>query len=70
MNRKGDCWHNAVSESFATLEEELLALSPLQSRSKTRKDVANYTRITTTSFGSTRTSATCGPIEFETNAST
>ena len=43
MSRKGDCWDNAVSESFfATLEKELLAVHPLQSRSKTRKDVANY----------------------------
>jgi transposase InsO family protein len=43
MSRKGDCWDNAVSESFfATLEKELLALQPLQSRSKTRQDVADY----------------------------
>src|SRR5690606_19664003 len=43
MSRKGDCWDNAVSESFfATLEKELLALQPLQSRSSMRKQVADY----------------------------
>ena len=43
MSRKGDCWDNAVSESFfATLEKELLTLHPLQSRSKTRQHVADY----------------------------
>ncbi len=32
-----------MSESFfATLEKELLAMQPLQSRSKTRKEVADY----------------------------
>jgi transposase InsO family protein len=43
MSRKGDCWDNSVSESFfATLENELLAPQPLQDRSKTRKQVADY----------------------------
>jgi putative transposase len=43
MSRRGDCWDNAVSESFfATLEKELLALQPLQSRSKMRRQVADY----------------------------
>ena len=37
MSRKGDCWDNAVSASFfATLEKELLASQPLQSRSRMR----------------------------------
>ena len=32
MSRTGDCWDNAVAESFfATLEHELLALTPLRS---------------------------------------
>jgi transposase InsO family protein len=43
MSRKGDCWDNAVSESFfATVEKELLALQPLQSRRTTREQVADY----------------------------
>ena len=43
MSRKADCWDNAVSESFfATLEKELLALQPMQSRSATRQHVADY----------------------------
>lgn len=43
MSRKGDCWDNAVSESFfATLEKELLSTSPLQTRRATREAVADY----------------------------
>jgi transposase InsO family protein len=44
MSHKADCWDNAVSESFfATLEKELLALQPLQSRSETRPREAPLT---------------------------
>jgi transposase InsO family protein len=44
MSRKGDCWDNAVSESFfATLEKELLALQALQSRRITRDNHAALT---------------------------
>jgi putative transposase len=43
MSRKGDCWDNAVSESFfATLEKELLAVETLQPRSIMRQLVADY----------------------------
>jgi putative transposase len=43
MSRKGDFWDNAVSESFfATLEKELLALQPLQSRKAAREQAASY----------------------------
>ena len=43
MSRKADCWDNAVAESFfATLEKELLDHAPLQSRAKTRRDIADY----------------------------
>ena len=39
----GSCFDNAITESFfATLEKELLALQPLQSRRNTREQVANY----------------------------
>jgi putative transposase len=71
MSRKGDCWDNAVSESFfATLEKELLALQPLQSRSKTRRDVADYIE---NYYNLIRLHSHLGyvsPIEFETNAPT
>jgi putative transposase len=69
MSRKGDCWDNAVSESFfATLEKELLALQPLQTRSKTRQEVAKYID---NYYNLVRLHSHLGyvsPIEFETNA--
>jgi transposase InsO family protein len=69
MSRKADCWDNAVSESFfATLEKELLALQPLQSRSKTRQQVADYID---NYYNLIRLHSHLGyvsPIEFETNA--
>jgi transposase InsO family protein len=43
MSRRGNCWDNAVAESFfGTLKTELLYELPLQSRSATRATVANY----------------------------
>ncbi len=43
MSRRGDCWDNAVAESFfGTLKMELLYQLPLQTRSATRTAVANY----------------------------
>jgi transposase InsO family protein len=69
MSRKADCWDNAVSESFfATLEKELLALQPLQNRSKTRQQVADYID---SYYNLVRLHSHLGyvsPIEFETNA--
>ena len=71
MSRRGDCWDNAVSESFfATLEKELLALSPLQNRIKTRKDVANYIENYYNLVRLHSHLDYVSPIEFETNAST
>ena len=43
MSRRGDCWDNAVAESFfGTLKMELLYELPLQTRSATRSTVADY----------------------------
>ncbi|HYQ17457.1 MAG TPA: IS3 family transposase [Polyangiaceae bacterium] len=71
MSGKGDCWDNAVSESFfATLEKELLALHPLQSRSKTRKDVADYIENYYNLVRLHSHIDYVSPIEFETNAPT
>ena len=71
MSRKGDCWDNAVSESFfATLEKELLALHPLQSRSKTRQDVADYIEDYYNLVRLHSHLDYVSPIEFETNAPT
>jgi len=60
-----------VSESFfATLEKELLALSALQSRIKTRKDVASYIENYYNLVRLHSHLDYVSPIEFETNAST
>jgi putative transposase len=69
MSRKADCWDNSVSESFfATLEKELLALQPLQTRAKMREQVADfidnyYNLVRLHSYLDY-----VSPIEFETNA--
>ena len=43
MSRRGDCWDNAVAESFfGTLKMELLYELPLQTNSATRSAVADY----------------------------
>jgi transposase InsO family protein len=69
MSRKGDCWDNAVSESFfATLEKELLVLQPLQSRSKTRKQVADYIENYYNLVRLHSHLDYVSPVEFETNA--
>ena len=69
MSRKADCWDNAVSESFfATLEKELLALQPLQSRSNTRKQVADYIDNYYNLVRLHSHLDYVSPIEFETNA--
>lgn len=69
MSRKGDCWDNAVSESFfATLERELLSSQPVQSRSITRRQVADYID---NYYNLVRLHSHLGyvsPVELETNA--
>jgi len=69
MSRKGDWWDNAVSESFfATLEKELLALQPLQSRSSMRKQVADYIENYDNLVRIHSHLGYVSPVEFETNA--
>jgi putative transposase len=69
MSRKGDCWDNAVSESFfATLEKELLALQPLQTRRNMREQVASYIESYYNLVRLHSHLDYVSPIEFETNA--
>ena len=43
MSRKGDCWDNAVSESFfATLKAELVADAKWESKSQAKREVIEY----------------------------
>lgn len=46
MSRKGDCWDNAVAESFfATLEWELIEDADWHTRAAAREDIAEYIEI-------------------------
>lgn len=46
MSRKGDCWDNAVAESFfATLEHELLAESNFPSRQAARRAIFEFIEV-------------------------
>ena len=66
MSRRGDCWDNAVAESFfGTLKMELLYELPLQTRSATRSAVADYIE---TFYNVRRRHSSLGyrsPLEFE-----
>lgn len=43
MSRKGDCWDNAVSESFfSTMEHELLADADFHTRREAHLAIAEY----------------------------
>lgn len=69
MSRKGDCGDSAVSESFfATLEKELLALQPLQTRSTMRRQIADYVENYHNLVRLHSHLDYVSPIEFETNA--
>ena len=46
MSRKGDCWDNAVSESFfATLKNELIETRPWETREQVRAAVFEYIEV-------------------------
>ncbi|WP_143710044.1 IS3 family transposase [Halothermothrix orenii] len=46
MSRKGDCWDNAVAESFfATLKTELIFHNKYQSRAQAKRDIFEYIEI-------------------------
>ena len=46
MSRKGDCWDNAVAESFfATLEWELIERSDWHTRREAERDIFNYIEV-------------------------
>ncbi len=46
MSRKGNCWDNAVSESFfATLKRELMLDNIFDSRDKARREIFRYVEV-------------------------
>lgn len=65
MSRKGDCWDNAVAESFfATLKTELVADAGWETRSEAKREVAEYVAW----YNHKRRHATLGylpPAEYE-----
>jgi len=43
MSRKGDCWDNAVAESFfASLKKERVQWRSYQTRTESQRDILNY----------------------------
>ena len=67
MSRKGDCWDNAVAESFfATLERELIARRDWRTRAEARQAIFQYIE---TWYNRARRHSTLGyvsPVEYET----
>jgi len=70
MSRKGNCWDNAVVESFnATIKTELIHRTAWKTREEARAAIYKYIE---TWYNSTRLHSTLGfrsPVEFEENES-
>ena len=66
MSRKGNCWDNAVAESFfATLEFELIMMSDWRTRDEARRSIFQYIE---TWYNTQRRHSTLGyvsPVEYE-----
>ncbi len=46
MSRKGNCWYNAVAESFFhTLKVELILLSRFKTREEGKQDIFDYIAV-------------------------
>ena len=63
MSRRGNCWDNAVAESFfSTLKIELVYTTDWATRADARAAVFEYLECFTTGNGGTRRSATSAPL--------
>lgn len=66
MSRKGDCWDNAVAESFfATFKRELIDRQPWPTRRRAKAAIAEYVACF---YNTTRAHSTLGfnsPVDFE-----
>jgi transposase InsO family protein len=58
VSRKGDCWDNAVAESFFTIKGEMIDDEEFETRAEAHVAVSDYMMHSTTSPGCTRQSAT------------
>ena len=66
MSRRGNCWDNAVAESFfASLEKELLLDSVFVSRDHARREVFDYIEAFYNRGRSHSTIGHVSPVEFE-----
>jgi transposase InsO family protein len=69
MSRKGDCWDNAVAESFfSTLKTERVHLRLYRSRTEARRDIFEYIEVF---YNRVRLHSTLGylsPAQFESRA--
>ena len=46
MSRKGDCWDNAVAESFfSTIKTELIYHNKYQNRRQAKRDIFHYIEV-------------------------
>jgi transposase InsO family protein len=68
MSRKGNCWDNAVAESFfSTLKWELIHRRPFETRSDARRAIFEYIEVF---YNRRRRHSALGylsPMQFETN---
>jgi len=66
MSRKGDCWDNAVAESFfGTLKVELIFGATYFSRTDARRDIVDYIEMFYNSRRRHSTLSYLNPMEFE-----
>lgn len=66
MSKKGDCWDNAVAESFfSRLKEERVRWRHYQTRREAKQDILNYITMLYNSQRLHSTLGYCSPNEFE-----
>lgn len=66
MSRKGDCWDNAVAESFFhTLKTELINSEDYQSRSQAKRDIFEYIEVYYNRLRRHSSISYCTPMGFE-----
>jgi len=66
MSRKGDCWDNAVAESFfATIKKQSIYGQPLQSRQKMRQQIFEFIEIYYNRVRRHSANGWVTPVEFE-----
>lgn len=66
MSRKGDCWDNAVAESFfGTLKQERVQWRSYQTRREAQQDILQYIAVFYNNYRLHSTLAYVSPNEYE-----